>query len=123
MPKSIFNSKYSKANIIIHIWLVLLPDLTSTEAERMLHLTHLNEDQIPSRSRISRMITRRKTFVEDRIRNTKPLSDRDKRTFEIQRRKTLLDIVAKDPNLKSLRGDNLDYKIADDILSNFRRYS
>ena len=84
MAKKMGTTKYQLSIRMIQRRLWLIPNLTSTEAERMLHLTHLNEDQIPSRSRISRMITRRKTFVEDRIRNTKPLSDRDKRTFEIQ---------------------------------------
>jgi len=110
MPKRMPTSKYFKALMMINIWLEYFPDLTSTEATRMLHLTYLNEDQIPSRSRVKSMI---KGLKE--VPNRRQLSDRDKRTKEIAMRNALLDIVAKDSSLKGLR-DNSDYTQAEQRL-------
>ena len=107
MPKRMPTSKYFKALMKINIWLEYFPDLTSNEAERMLPLTDLNEDQIPSRSRVKQMIKGLKA-----VPNRKQLSDRNKRTKEIAMRRSLLEIVAKDSSLKGLR-DNSDSSESD----------
>jgi len=108
MPKRMSDSKYFKASMMIRLWVALLPDLTSTEAKRMLHQTYLNEDQIPSRSRVKSMIAEFLNQFNDEVTNKfGRLSARDLRAFEIARRKALLDVVARDTKLKGLR-DNSD---------------
>ena len=109
MPKRMSDSKYFKASMMINIWLGYFPDLTSTEAKRMLHQTYLNEDQIPTRSRIISMISEKKKIKEGRFKDFTYTSKREQRTFEIAMRNSLLDLVAKDPSLQGLR-DNSDYE-------------
>ena len=90
MSKRMSNSKYFKAYMMINNWFYFYNDLTSTEAEKMLLQTDLNEDQIPSRTRIHEMIGKQKKVY------IKPKSKRYQRTEEIKKRNYLLSLLAKE---------------------------
>ena len=97
-------SKFEEAKFWITKWLLLVPDLTSTEAYRMLkNLKKINQvprkkgERIPSKSRITSII---KEYNDEHNismkeqQTYKPLSTRNQRILEILRRNYMLDTIA-----------------------------